>query len=245
MSAISRGTRLPRRGQRLAAFVIAFLASTAAVAQVRNLTWGELSLTPPVCLDVQGISLTGWANGFRHSPRAPHWEALLGPAFWDLHHYCWALVHQQRANRAGTPLQTKRHLHEVAINDFYYVINNALERGQTDLVMLPELYYRAGDAYLQIDDPAKATVEFEKARVAKPDYWPAYVGLSTVKERIGRRKEARDLLERALEAMPGEKGLIEALARLGPGGAAPTTPAGSGPASRQSTSPGSAVPARN
>lgn len=230
-----------RRRQRRAALAIATvltLGCAGASAQVRNLTWGELSLTPPVCMDVQGIPLTGWTQHFRHSPRAPYWESVLGKAFWDMHHYCWALVHQQRANRTDTSPQQREYLHRTAINDYYYIINNATERGERDLVVLPELYYRAGDAYLQINEIAAASIEFEKSRAAKPDYWPAYVGLATVQERLGRRKEAREILEKALEAIPDEPGLKNALAKLSGGGdKPPATPRrGATPAPRASAS---------
>lgn len=243
MIANHQNLRLRRQGKRLlaAASLLFALGPGTTLAQVRNLTWGELSLTPPVCMDVQGIGLTGWVQHFRHSPRAPHWEALLGKAFWDMHHYCWALVHQQRANRPDTPPQTREHLHRTAIHDYYYIINNALQRGENDFVMLPELYYRAGDAYLQIGDIAAASIEFEKARQAKPDYWPAYTGLASVQERLGRRKEAREILQRALEAMPGEAGLKAALDRLG----APSGDTRSASAPRRSAAAASAAAARN
>lgn len=232
----SSGLGRLKRAMHGALVIVSLAVSGSASAQVRNLTWGELSLTPPVCMDVQGIGLTGWVQHFRHSPRAPYWEGLLGNAFWDMHHYCWALVHQQRANRSDTPPQTREHLHRTAINDYYYIINNAIDRGQKDLVILPELYYRAGDAYLQINDLAAAMIEFEKARAAKPDYWPAYVGLASVQERLGRRKEAREILERALESMPDEAGLKAALAKLGRAAADSKPPA---PARRSTTEPAS------
>lgn len=204
----------------VALLVAGSLGGMPASAQVRNLTWGELALTHPVCYDVQGIGLTGWVQHWRHSPRAPYWEGKMGKVFWAMHHYCWALVHQQRANRVGASQQEREHLHRTAINDFYYVINNAKEVGQPDFVLMPELYYRAGDAYLQIDDLANAIVEFEKAKAAKADYWPPYVGHAQALERINKRKEAREVLERGLELMPGEPSLVAALARLSGEGAA-------------------------
>lgn len=194
--------------------------ATSAQAQIRNITWGELALTHPVCYDVQGIGLTGWVQHWRHSPRTPYWEGKLGKIFWAMHHYCWALIHQQRANRAGTPPQVREHMHRAAVDDFYYIIKYAIQVGEPDFVMMPELYYRAGDAYLQIDDLPNALVEFQKAKAAKADYWPAYVGHAQVLERINKRKEAREVLERGLELMPGEPGLVAALARLSGEGAA-------------------------
>jgi tetratricopeptide (TPR) repeat protein len=238
----------PRRRLRAAVVLAAALgAAGAASAQVRNLTWGELSLTPPVCMDVQGIPLTGWVHYHKHSPRAAHWEAVMGKSFWAMHHYCWALVHQLRANRPGTPAQERVHLHREAIGDYYYVINDALSRGETDFVMLPEIYYRTGDAYLQIGDLGAALLEFEKSRAAKADYWPAYAGLASIHERVGRRKEAREILERGLEIMPGEPNLVAALSKLGAGDGrsapAASRRAVSASAASAKTEPASASPA--
>ncbi len=199
-----------------------------------GITSGELALTHPVCYDVQGISLTGWVQHWRHSPQAPKWEALLGPVFWDMHHYCWALIHLLRASRPGLTKQDRDFQHVRAINDFYYVINQALDRGLKDFVMLPELYYRSGQSYIQTGDMGAALGEYDKAIAVKPDYWPAYLGKAEVFEKVGKRKDAREMLERGLQHAPGEPRLVAALAKLG-GDSASTSPRPARPAAGASS----------
>jgi tetratricopeptide (TPR) repeat protein len=102
----------------------------------------------------------------------------------------------------------------VAIRDFYYVIGEANRLGERNFVMLPELYYRAGDGYVQLREYAQAIEEFEKSRDAKPDYWPPYVAQAQVHMTLGMRNEARAILEQGLQLMPGEANLQSALDRL-------------------------------
>ena len=185
----------------------------AAHAQPTNITAGEMALTPPVCQDVQAMP-TGWVQHFRHSPRAPYWESVLGKTFWAMHHYCWALIHLQRAARPGVTKQARDHMIRVAIRDYYYVIAEAQRAGEYNFVMLPELYYRAGEAYVQLQEYAAAIEEFEKSRRAKADYWPPYVAQAQVHVTLGMRNEARALLEQGLQLMPGESNLLSAVDRL-------------------------------
>ena len=138
----------------------------------------------------------------------------MGKTFWAMHHYCWALVHLQRAGRPGVTRQDRDHMIRVAIRDFYYVVNEAQRNGESRFVMLPELYFRAGEAYVQLQEYASALGEFEKSRTAKADYWPPYVAQAQVQMMLGMRDEARAILEEGLQVMPSEANLRAALDRL-------------------------------
>ena len=181
------------------------LAQGQAGAQVANMTPGELAVTPDFCQDVQTVN--GWSQFSRPSPRSPHWVGLMGQTFWGMHHYCWALIHLQRANRAGTTAQLRAFLINEAIRDFGFVIKIA----PADFILLPELYYRTGESYVLLGDYGSAMGEFTKSRKVKPDYWPPYVGEAKVLLKYGLNKEAVELLERGLTLMPNEPNLLAAV----------------------------------
>lgn len=214
-------TALLRKFRALSMLPGAMLAASAVMAQPQNMTPGEVALTHPVCEDAQGMP-SGWVQHYRHSPRAPYWESVLGKTFWAVHHYCWALIHLQRASRPGLPKQQRDHMVRVAIRDFYYVINEAHRNGEDRFALLPELYYRAGEAYVQLNEYPEAMAEFERSRQAKPDYWPPYLAQAQLHMRLGMRTKARELLEAGLQVMPGEPNLGEALRKLGTGAPAPS-----------------------
>jgi hypothetical protein len=186
----------------------------AAHAQPINMTPGEVALTHPVCEDAQGMP-AGWVQHTRHSPRAPYWEGVMGKTFWDVHHYCWALIHMQRAAQPGLPKQDRDHTIRVAIRDYYYVINQARRNGDERFVLLPELFYRAGEAYVLLGEYPQAIAEYERSRKAKADYWPPYVAQAGLHQRLGMRAQARELLDAGLRLMPNEPNLLEAMKKLG------------------------------
>jgi tetratricopeptide (TPR) repeat protein len=148
----------------------------------------------------------------------------MGKTFWAVHHYCWALIHLQRAARPGLPKQDRDHMTRVAIHDFYYVINEAKRNGEDQFVLLPELFYRSGEAYVQLGEFPQAMAEFELSRQAKADYWPPYVAQAQLHARLGMRSHARDLLEAGLRLMPNEVALQDAMKKLGAVGADPRKP---------------------
>ena len=212
------------------ALVAAIAAAGAHLAQAQpvGMTAGEVALTHPVCEDAQGMP-AGWVQHTRHSPRAPYWESVMGKTFWAVHHYCWALIHLQRAGRANLAPQHRDHMIRTAIGDFYYVINEARRAGEDQFVLMPELYYRAGEAYVQLQDYAPAMAEFEKSRAAKADYWPPYLAQAQLQARLGMRVQAREMLESGLKVMPDEPKLREALQKLGSTASDPRKPTRAAP----------------
>lgn len=200
-------TRTSRQSiaRRLAASAVAAAALSGPnpAFAVNNITAGELALTPPFCQDVQVINKVSPTNP---TPRAAHWVSLMGETFWAMHHYCWALVNLQRANRGGLPQQQRHFLMREAIADFYYVIKSA----PSGFVLLPELFYRAGDVYAQLGDHGAAAGEYGKSRAVKADYWPPYAGEAKLLAKLGMKDEALRLLDKGLELMPNEPNLVAA-----------------------------------
>lgn len=193
-----------------------------AGAQVGQISKGELALTPEFCQDVQTIN--GWSQHSNPSPRSPHWIGKMGMAFWDMHHYCWALIRLQRVARGGmTPNQRDFEIH-VAINDFNYVVDKSSQYG-SKFVLLPEIHYRIGDAYVLREDYGSAITEFQKSRAIKPDYWPPYVGEAKVMAKGGQRKEALALLEQGLKLMPNQPNLLAAVKNVNDRGSKGSMPA--------------------
>lgn len=193
------------------------LAMMAGVshAQPENITPGEVALTPDFCQDVQ--ALTGWTKT-NPSPRTPYWIGLMGETFWAMHHQCWAMIHLQRADRAGVAPHVRKFHINSAISDFYYIIKNS----PPDFVMLPEIYYRIGDAHAQLGNVVPAMEHFAKSRALKPDYWPAYLGEARLAAQYGKTAQARSLLETGLRAVPGQPDMQALLKSLPAAGSSPS-----------------------
>jgi tetratricopeptide (TPR) repeat protein len=161
-------------------------------------------------MDVQGIPVTGWTQHYRHSPRSDFWVNQIGKAFWAMHHYCWAMIHLQRSNQIGITPQLKEHMIRTAIADYMYVIINSDEK----FLLLTELYYRIGRAHLLLRESWQALEAFEKSLAAKPDYWPAFIGLADSNALVGRLAEAIAAIDRGLAVMPQQKNLLAARERF-------------------------------
>jgi tetratricopeptide (TPR) repeat protein len=207
---------VPKRRTALASFFFATLmlvltlAPGSAMAQrPQNVTPGELSLLPNYCVDTQGFNYGD--QYFNTSPKAAYWVGLMGPSFWHHHHYCWGLIKMQRARRPGATANAREAGFTGAIGDFDYVIRNAT----SDFVMLPEVYLRMGDAFLELGDTAQALNSYAGATERKPDYWPAYINAAKVYERVGLKKQALTRLADGLRAAPQEPNLQQAYKRLG------------------------------
>lgn len=218
-AAIASGPVLGPSWVRTAAMAgVALLATCPSwAAEPRNITAGELALTPDFCQDVQTIN--GWSQHGNESPRSPYWISIFGKTFWGMHHYCWAAVNIHRSKAAGLSKQDRDFMIQSAIADHYYVVNIA----PRNFILLPEIYFLVGEAHVMLGEYVQAIDAFQKSRAAKPDYWPPYEGYAKVLEKLGKKAEARALLESGLEIMPGEPRLLQPLLRLG-GKAPPPRP---------------------
>lgn len=182
----------------LLAFVLVLsLASGPAHAnKPKGITKAEMALIPTYCPDTMGFEYKD--AYYNTSPRAPGWVAMLGQGFWSLHHYCWALINLQRANRYGLTKLQRKGLFEEILTDYNYV----LDRVDADFILLPEILTRAGEAELKLSRPERASAAFARARQVKPDYWPAYSQWIEYLIAKGHREEARELARQGLEIIP-------------------------------------------
>ena len=183
----------------------------------RLMSQGEIALLPPFCADVQSVN--GWAQGGRESPRSPIWLAKMGRSFWDMHHYCWARAYANRANNAAATKPQREYLLKTAIDDMMYVVRRAPAEG---MVMLPEIFYLIGDYQLRLGQVGEAAASFKLSRETKADYWPGYAGHADLLLQLGKRNEAKQLLEQGLAIMPNEPALKSRFDRIVSGGSAST-----------------------
>lgn len=183
-----------RCDRRHATWVLALLASlfTMLTAQAKptNVQESEMRIIPAYCEDTQGFKY-----GYKQSPNSRRWENAMGNTFWDMHHYCWARININRANRPGIPKSIRFSIISNVIADYDYVLNKA----PSDFILLPEIYTKKGEALLQIKQIDAAKSAFEHARALKPDYWPAYSQWAEYLISIQRHNEALKVVQEGLK----------------------------------------------
>ncbi len=190
-------------------FACGLIFPAAVLAAPENITPGEMAVIPAYCPHTQTFAQGTYSVGIPTAAQKP-WADLLGSGFWHLHHYCWALIDSYRAKTAGLSADQRKHLYTIAVADSYYVIKNS----PPDFILLPEIYFRVGQFYVELNEPWHAIDHFQKSRELKPDYWPAYQGLSQVNERLGRRAVAVEALKAGLAQVPEQPDLLSALRKL-------------------------------
>jgi hypothetical protein len=168
-----------------------------------------MAMLPRFCQDVQGIKY-GDAS-YNTSPNAAKWVAMMGKGFWHMHHYCWALINYQRAQRTTMPASQKRSALEGVRGDFWYVVNNT----EADFVLLPEIYTWIGRMEVLLARPQEADAAFAKARMLKPDYWPAYFHWAEFLRGKGKKADALEVVKAGLQHSPGAKTLLVLFGDLG------------------------------
>lgn len=209
--------RNPSMSYRLSKYLLIVLSliigGSAQAGKPDDWTEAEVRLAAPYCIDTMGFRY-GDAYSANISPRAGHWVGMMGQSFWNMHHYCWALINLARAERATTPATTRDYLRQSAVGDIKYVINGA----KPGFIMLPEIYTRLGETYLLLRQERKADQAFKAAIAAKPDYWPPYARWAEYQKFRGRpRDEIRATLREGLRYSPTSKTLLGLWAEVGGG----------------------------
>lgn len=152
----------------------------------------------------------GYINRWGNMPEREGWFVRLGFMMSHMHHYCWGILKFNRASGIGVTPQLRNSLLSSAINESQYV----LDRAPSGFVLLPEFLYRVGTYHAALDQWIEAIDHFDRARAAKPDYWPPYLETANLNLRLGRRQHAIDALRAGLGVMPEEGRLREALNRI-------------------------------
>jgi hypothetical protein len=166
----------------------------------------EVNLLPGYCRHSQVF-----AERFGNKEQQKLWAAKIGSTFWWIHHYCWGLVHIQRASNARVRPEVRRHNLGKAVAE----INFVLERATLDFVLAPELWTRRGETLVKLKDYPGAEQSFRKALDQRKDYWPAYVGLAQAHIDRGDKGSARTVLESGLNAVSEKRMLQRMLRDLG------------------------------
>ena len=193
----------------LTGLLLALLAAAGFAQSPRDVTDGELALLPPFCYDTMGMRYGDKISN--RSPKASHWESLMGQSFWAMHHYCWAKINQRRIFAPGTDPKFRIGLLGGVIGDLGYVIKNS----PPDFIMLPEIYSALGEAELLRKNPAAANQHFSTARKLKPSYPPPYQMWSEYLVSIGKKDEAKAHLKTGLEYNSTAVGLQVLYKKLG------------------------------
>ncbi|MBV5272707.1 MAG: tetratricopeptide repeat protein [Lamprocystis purpurea] len=129
------------------------------------------------------------------------------------HHYCWALIWANRGYFTSTEDQAlRRSYFDWAISDFRYIFANS-EPGNT-CSLFPESYTKLGEMKLLIGKPQEAETHYRAALKLKPDYAPAYAGLSDLYETQGHIDKAVAILQAGLKVKPTSSALKKKFARL-------------------------------
>ena len=182
----------------------------SSVAYPSNRTKGEVAALPQFCWATQDIS--GYGDQHSAHPDAWHWVSIMGSTFWDMHHYCGALIAIMRGEKAD-PF-TRRALYESAVHDIDYSINQGIKKAGMKFILLPEMFCKRAEVLLRLKRDPEATQSYLKAIEAKPEYWPAYAGLARYYQVRGNFDTAREFAEQGLEAVPDSKTLTLILAEL-------------------------------
>jgi hypothetical protein len=185
---------------------------------------GDWARLPEWCIDSQdgpygppaygpGVPVVG-RNG---SPRSDRWTNIFGADFWHMHHYCRALWADFRAVMPVAGPQLRIALIERSLIDYSYVIRHSSE----NMILMPEIHYRRGEAFLRLGDRIKAGESFAEARRLKPDYWPAYARWAEELITLRLFDSAEELLAAGLRQVPEQPKLLAlkehlASARTGP-----------------------------
>lgn len=181
-----------------------FLFRNAYASAPPDITDEEIALLPTYCPYTQSFK-PGITMGAKNHPKSEAWLRTVGPGFWSLHHYCWALVQIRRAESPKMPSEIRKGTHQAAIGNIDFVIRNS----PGDLVLLPELYTWIGRLELKLKRPELAQQAFNKAKSIKGDYWPAYFHWAEYLHSTNKNREALQTTIDGLSNSPNAKSLIE------------------------------------
>jgi tetratricopeptide (TPR) repeat protein len=171
----------------------------------------EVALLPNFCKHTQEFRERVPGGGDRQ--QIDNWQAVLGPMYHHLHHYCWGMMKATRGMVMARTQIARYHYLNDAVREYDYVI----ERSPQDFVLLPEVLSRKGQALVRLGKGPAAIVSFERAIDLKPDYWPPYAYASDYYKELGEVQLAKEVLERGLTSAPDTGALQRRLTELSGG----------------------------
>lgn len=187
------------------------LAPVHVGAQRKSYDPREMAMLPSYCKYTQLIRQ--FVPGGNDRAELKRWTDLMGGMFMHMHHYCWGLMHTNKALFLAKN-RKERMLHlNFSIREFDYVIRNA----KPDFVLLPEILTKKGENLIRLGRAPQGIPELVHAIELKADYWPPYAVLSDYFKGTKDLAKAREWLEKGLSASPDAKALQQRLAELGGG----------------------------
>jgi tetratricopeptide (TPR) repeat protein len=168
----------------------------------------EVALLPRYCLDAQVFRASIAGHGDARA--IERWTSIMGSSYNNIHHYCWGLMHTNRALFLVRTERWRKSYLEASIGEFDYVI----ARAPDDFVLLPEILTKKCENLSRLDRGPQAERECERAIALKPDYWPAYAAMSAHYATIDDTSKAREWLEKGLSVTPDVEALKRRLAEL-------------------------------
>ena len=164
--------------------------STYAVFDGVNATPSEIFALPPYCIARYEME-TGKKMG---NPDAAKWAQALGKDMEHIHHYCKGLIHLSRAESSGRGNERAKWA-RYALGGFNYMLRSA----KPDSLLLPEIHFNKGKAYLLLQKGPLAEAEFLRTIELNPGYTQAYSALSDYYRESGAQNKARAILEQGLK----------------------------------------------
>jgi tetratricopeptide (TPR) repeat protein len=169
----------------------------------------EVALLPPYCKYTQMFREKVPGGG--DPVEGGRWQALLGPTFFAMHHYCWGLMKTNRGVLLAREPAVRTSYLGYSIREFDWVIQRAPE----DFILLPEILNKKGEVLLRLGKGPLAMVALERASALKPDYWPPYAQMADFYKGTGDAAKAREILDKGLSFAPDAAALKRRLAELG------------------------------
>jgi len=169
----------------------------------------EYASLPQYCQDLLNPSIGDVGMGRQK------WLPVMGETIFHMHHYCYGLIAQMRAERPGRPPIERTRLWRTVVSEVHYVV----QRMTPAFVLYPEVMYRRGYALAQLNRDAEAIADFQESFRVKPDYFPAYRELADLYRKRGRTDLAQQVVREGLANAPTAKSLLDLAKELGVTGA--------------------------
>ena len=166
--------------------LFSIFSSGAQADQVENLS--ELALLPAYCRGTQLIRIIS-----KDPMPIEQYVAIYGDAYRNLHHYCWGLNAENKANGISDPYLRKSKL-TYALDDFKYF----LDRASSSFSLLPEIYFSRARILFSLKRNMEAVADLNKAIELKANFDPAYDRLSDYYLSVGDKNNAIKILEQGI-----------------------------------------------
>lgn len=202
----------PSIGKALAAAGIVFTALAPAQSRGQDNGHGfdprEIHMLPVYCKYTQ--IYRKHLPGGNNPEEIARYTTQMGDTFRHMHHYCWALQTQYRAEFISKTREERVANLSLSMSNYDYVI----DRAPPDFYLLPEIRTKKGEGLIQLDRAGEGLLEFQRAIKQKPSYWQAYAASSDYYKANGQTTKAREWLEKGLAAAPNSPGLQRRMSEL-------------------------------